>query len=266
MSFVRPLLFTFVSLLGFVCTASANSWIPSDFKGVQWLHTDVSQWRQTATLDVSVRSTTITLNYNKANTWPGIQVTASTGGQIRVNANPWIFVQRNGTWYAATFEWLTVGQTVKAVRAVQGDHIKVPPLNTFVPVHGEVYGFMVSGLARDSRRNVQERSEVKMYRWGVGPVPSCQSQPTIRAFRASSENVARSEPVSLIWQVEGAESMSITPIIGKVNSAQGTQQVRVAATTQFTLHAENACGTSNASRTVSVRTTPIPAIMHLLKD
>ncbi len=206
MSFIRR--YFSANLLGFVCTASANSWIPSDFKGVQWLHTNVSQWRQTATLDVSVGSTTITLNYNKANTWPGIQprqvlAVRFKSMPIRGFSCSAMALETSGN----LLEWLKVGQTVKAVRAVQGDHIKVPPLNTFVPVHGEVYGFMVSGLARDSRRNVQERSEVKMYRWGVGPVPSCRSRnPPFANSALSSENVARSEPVSLIWQVEGADS------------------------------------------------------------
>ena len=128
---------------------------------VRWLHTNVSGWPETATLrSVSIRGGSITLNYNKANSWPGVSHAGAN-----VNANPWIFVNRGGTWYGATWEWLRVGQTTKSVSSVHGSHIKRAPLNNFVPQSGETYGFMVSGLARDKKRNVQERSNVVMLRW-----------------------------------------------------------------------------------------------------
>ena len=66
------------------------------------------------------------------------------------------FRQRDGVWYAATWEWLRPGQTSKPTSVVNGAHIKKSPLQDFRPVSGETYGFMVSGLARDnSTRNVQ---------------------------------------------------------------------------------------------------------------
>jgi hypothetical protein len=124
---------------------------------VQWLHTNVSGWQETATLQtVKISGGSITLDYNKAGVWPAVD---------GVNANAWIFVERGGKWYGATWEWLRPGQTVKSVAAVRGDHIKAAPLHDFVPVRGETYGFMVSGLARDKRRNVLERSNVVMVRW-----------------------------------------------------------------------------------------------------
>jgi hypothetical protein len=46
-----------------------------------------------------------------------------------------------------------------------GDHIKVPPLNRWRPRSGERFGIMVSGLARSTQRNVQERSNVSMVTW-----------------------------------------------------------------------------------------------------
>ena len=135
--------------------------VPGDLGGVVFLHTNVAGWPATASLSgVSASGGTINLPYNKANVWPGV----STSGAV-VNANPWIIVFRDGVWYAATFEWLRVGQTSKPVGTVNGNHIKKPPLNNFVPISGETYGFMVSGLARDSTRNVQERTNVRMYRW-----------------------------------------------------------------------------------------------------
>ncbi len=130
--------------------------VPADFRGVHWLHADVSDWDETSSLDVRFGGGMIRLNYDKANVWP------SRNG---VNANPWIFVFQDGRWYAATFEWLKFGQTTKPIHVVNGNHIKKSPLQNFRPRSGEVYGFMVSGLARDSTRNVEERTNVVMVRW-----------------------------------------------------------------------------------------------------
>ena len=79
-----------------------------------------------------------------------------------------MFVNLNGQWYAATFEWLRQGQTSKpkgVLDGSMGDHIKVPPLNRWRPRSGERIGLMVSGLARTKMRNVQERSNVSMVTW-----------------------------------------------------------------------------------------------------
>jgi len=134
--------------------------VPAGFAGVRWLHTNVSAWPETASLSAGVSGSSVLLNYDKSRSWP-----SAFAGGTEVNANAWIFVYRGGTWYAATWEWLRPGQTSKSTRAVAGDHIKKSPLNDFSPVSGEYYGFMVSGLARDSTRNVQERSNVDMVRW-----------------------------------------------------------------------------------------------------
>jgi hypothetical protein len=130
--------------------------VPADFSGVVWLHTDVSGWAPTASLSVSFSGDYIHLNYDKAKVWP------DSGG---VNANPWVFVWKDGVWYAATWEWLSTGQTSKPKNVVDGAHIKKSELSGWAPVSGGVYGFMVSGLARTSQRNVLERSGVVMVRW-----------------------------------------------------------------------------------------------------
>jgi hypothetical protein len=139
--------------------APTGNTVPADFAGVEWLHTDVSDWAQTAKLTVSLTSSQIILDYDKANVWP-------PKGDPPVVANPWIFVPKEGGgWYAATFEWMRPGQTAKSLSSVKGDHIKKDPLQNFVPVSGVWYGFMVSGLCRDSKRNVYERSNVYMLQW-----------------------------------------------------------------------------------------------------
>ena len=135
--------------------------LPADFSGVVWLHKNISGWAQTATMSsVTVSGSQVCLNYDKANSWPGVDHV----GHI-VNANPWIFVYQGGTWYAATWEWMKVGQTCKNKSAVAGDHIKKDPLWDFAPVSGATYYFMVSGLARDAVTNVSERTNVVEVVW-----------------------------------------------------------------------------------------------------
>ena len=131
---------------------------PIDLNKVIWLHTDVSGWAVTATLRaIKIGETTVTVDYDKACVWPD--------GGDGVNANPWVFVKLDGTWYAATWEWMKVCQTVKNLIAIDGSHIKVPPLDTWHPESGETYYFMVSGLARMTERNVLERSNLLKVVW-----------------------------------------------------------------------------------------------------
>ena len=121
-------------------TTTAGLW-PAEITGpIKWLHADVSGWPVTASLNASVGGT-IHLPYSKAKVWPAVD---------GVNANPWVIVNMDGQWYAATFEWLRHGQTSKpkgVLDGSMGDHIKVPPLNRWRPRSGERIGLMVSGLA-----------------------------------------------------------------------------------------------------------------------
>jgi len=135
---------------------------PSTFSlgAVTWLHSNVSGWAQTASLRARVSGGSMIVDSSKKNSWPSV----SKGGTA-VNANPWIFVYQSGRWYGATWEWLRPGQSSKPTAVVNGAHIKKSPLNNFRPRSGEVYGFMVSGLARDKTRNVKERSNVVFVRW-----------------------------------------------------------------------------------------------------
>jgi len=125
-----------------------------------WLHHDVSAWEESSVLhQVTVSSDQICLDYDAANTWPVEDMGAEVVG------NPWIILEYEGTWYAATWEWLRPGQTCKARSAVDGSHIKQPPLKSWSPKSGEHYWFMVSGLARSSERNVEARTNLVEVVW-----------------------------------------------------------------------------------------------------
>ena len=126
---------------------------------VTWLHTDVSSWEITTELkSVSFSGNKIILDYD-ADWAPKLL------GTVELSGNAWIFVKKDGRWYAATWEWLRHKQKIKGKIAVMGNHIKRAPLHTFAPVVGETYGFMVSGLARDGNRNVMERSSIILVTW-----------------------------------------------------------------------------------------------------
>ena len=141
-------------------TTTTNGLWPAEMTGtVKFLHTDVSEWPVTASLNASVSGSTISIPYSKSKVWP-----ARDG----VNANPWVFANVGGQWYAATWEWLKFGQVSKpkaVLAGTMGDHIKVSPLSSWRPHSGERIGLMVSGLARTSARNVRERSNVVMVTW-----------------------------------------------------------------------------------------------------
>lgn len=138
--------------------APADGSFPSEITGtVHWLYPDVSSWPQTATLNASVGGGTINLSYDKAKVWHAV---------AGANANPWVFVNLNGQWYAATFEYLRHGQTAKPMSVLNSrDHIKVSPLDKWRAHSGERIGLMVSGLVRGGYRNVKERSNIVMVTW-----------------------------------------------------------------------------------------------------
>ena len=135
-----------------------------DLSAVTWLHTNVSGWAETATLaSVQFRSGQICLDYDRADVWA-----IGTIGGVDVVGNPWVFIWRDGRWYGATWEWLRPGQICKAQTSVAGDHIKVFPFDAasgWRPASGEVFYFMVSGLARSSQRNSMERTQPVRVRW-----------------------------------------------------------------------------------------------------
>lgn len=87
--------------------------------------------------------------------------------------NVWVIAQVNGTWYAATWDYIRPGQVCKSASGFTWDdrrdgigaHTKQSPLNTWRPDHGERIGIMVSGFARTSQRTVLERSNIFMTDW-----------------------------------------------------------------------------------------------------
>lgn len=131
----------------------------TEIGSIIWKGKDISGWPETTTLRASISGGKVHLDYGKKREWPAVG---------DVNANAWAIVNIDGRWYAGTFEWLRFGQTEKEACKLDsscGDHFKKDPLSSWRPRSGEVFGLMVSGLCRDTKRNVQERSNICMVRW-----------------------------------------------------------------------------------------------------
>jgi hypothetical protein len=133
-----------------------------DLAAVEWLHENVSQWPVTSKItDVRIGADSIAISHTRSGQWPTLNYNG-----VAVEGNPWVFVNRGGKWYAATYEWLRPGQTTKNVSARDiGANIKVEPLASWQPRPGELVGFMVSTPARDGNRTSNERTNVVLTTW-----------------------------------------------------------------------------------------------------
>ena len=142
---------------------------PSD---VRWLHTDVRGWPVTSHItDVTIRDVPrggICISHTQANRWQGVII-----GTTLLAGNPWVFVEIDGQWYGATYEWLRPGQICKFQAQGAGPpsleigpHTKRNPISRWVPKSGETLGFMVSTPARSNDRgSSNERSQIVLVRW-----------------------------------------------------------------------------------------------------
>ncbi len=80
------------------------------------------------------------------------------------------------------------------------------------------------------------------------------SLPVIHSFTTSDTNVLSGSEVTLAWEVEATDSLSIDQGIGDVPVGSGSTQVVVNADTTYTLKAINSYGTNTASVSVTLDT------------
>ena len=132
--------------------------------GTNFLHADITNWKQTATLNASVSGGLIRLAYDKANSWPVLNQRAQNGGPLVGNC--WALIEQDGQWYATTWDWMREGQQSKSVNSFRGSDGHMPaPLQNFRPQSGERYGFIVSTAARGAERSGNERSNISWVTW-----------------------------------------------------------------------------------------------------
>jgi hypothetical protein len=133
-----------------------------DLGQVSFLHANISGWAVTSTITgVSITGSQVCVYHTKAGKWPAKNLSG-----VVVEGNPWVVVNRDGRWYAGTYEWLRPGQVCKGITAGNiGGHIKQAPLANWRPRSGEQIGFIISTLSRDANRTSNERTNVVLVRW-----------------------------------------------------------------------------------------------------
>jgi hypothetical protein len=82
--------------------------------------------------------------------------------------------------------------------------------------------------------------------------------PVVTSFQSSTSSVTTGTPVSLLWNVTGAQSVTIYPDIGSV-AASGSKEITPATTTTYTLEAKNLSGSTRKLITVKVTGT-LPSV------
>ncbi|RBP49209.1 hypothetical protein [Arenicella xantha] len=187
-------------------TNSTKAAFPQDFSDVVFIEAPyVKDWPIGSRLNVDISGGNINLRYDRANSWPAVRPN-SLGGAA-VNANAWGFVKLGGVWHAGTWEYLRPGQITKKTTAFGGCCHFRSPINNFNKVNGEIYGFMVAGVTRDTSGgiNVAQRTNVELYRWGSGVVPYDPGNP---GGVTEQEPVVPSAAINLLLapeEVTGAE-------------------------------------------------------------
>ena len=138
-----------------------------DTTQINWLHTDIRQWRITSKItNVKLKPDMgIGIYHTGAGMWPEY-----IDGGVRGEGNVWIFAKIDGQWHGATCEWLRIGQQYKPVlgRENIGAHTKAEPLKSWVPAHGETVGICMSTPGRspiNDLRTSNERSNIVLVRW-----------------------------------------------------------------------------------------------------
>jgi hypothetical protein len=145
--------------------------LPFQMSDLVFLHApDAADWDVTSEIfDVTFRSTgghvtNICFPHSKAGKWK-----RSGEGE----GNVWVIAEVDGTWYAATWDYIRPGQVCKSANNFTWDsrrdgifaHTRTPPLEGRVPRSGDRVGFMVSGFARTGQRTVLEKSNIFMTVW-----------------------------------------------------------------------------------------------------
>ncbi|MCW5978104.1 MAG: OmpA family protein [Bryobacteraceae bacterium] len=135
-----------------------------------------------------------------------------------------------------TFQWIQVAGPPVALSGANTAQA------TFTAEDGQVYGF---------RLEVSDNQGAK----GIDRISiSTRESPRVRiiSFSATPPLVTAGQASTLIWNVENATEVSISPTVGSVNPQTGTVQVMPSQTTTYILTARNAVSEATASAIVVV--------------
>jgi hypothetical protein len=91
----------------------------------------------------------------------------------------------------------------------------------------------------------------------TNPTPQVVTPPVIVAFNNNPSTINSGDTSTLLWNVTGADTVSIDQGIGMVNAA-GTREVSPATSTVYTINATNSAGTVITSSAIVIVSAPEP--------
>ena len=159
-------------------------------------------------------------------------------GELQVNLSPSSAVTSGAKWKITGGTWKNSGEIVSNLAA-----------GPYTVEFQEVTGYLTP-----SSKTVTVNAGSKTTAEGV--YTKNGSAPAIRYFTASQSLVGSGDQVTLRWEVENADEITIDNGLGIVAGNPGEQDVRINNTTSFRLQSENAFGTSSSTVTVTVGTKP----------
>ena len=170
---------------------------------ITWLHKDVSSWARTSEItNVEIKTNgEVCIYHSKSGQWEAKSI-ADLNSNIdpsasdSVEGNAWIIVPIENTYYAGIYDYLIAGEPCHTLDTGSianlydsdkslGKRVDKDPLKNWIALGGDIIYFMVSGLAKDGKSNVEERSQLIKVELpskdGINPTvvhPPCSEDPT----------------------------------------------------------------------------------------
>ena len=170
---------------------------------ITWLHTDVSSWEKTSEItDVKIKENgEVCIYHSKSGQWEAKSIAdpnsnTDPSASDSVEGNAWIIVPIENTYYAGIYDYLIAGEPCHTLDTGSianlydsdkslGKRVDRDPLKNWIALGGDIIYFMVSGLAKDGKSNVEERSQLIKVELpskdGINPTvvhPPCSEDPT----------------------------------------------------------------------------------------
>lgn len=138
---------------------------------------------------------------------------------------------------ALTYQWVQTSGPMVTINSATS------AIANFIGLAGQTYGFKLTVTNTDNLSG-SAFTTVKI----ATPTPV-----TITTFTASPSTITAGASSTLIWVVQNAATVTISPNVGNVNPVAGSAQVTPSATTTYTLTATSSTGTvTTATTTVTV--------------
>jgi hypothetical protein len=154
-------------------TAPFSEYDDFDENNITWLHTDVSAWDVTSTVTgAHINYTELCVYHTMAGLWPEVLGIFPEEPTAPMEGNMWIIARVDGTWYAATFDYLRPGGECKyedyspAGEGPGPSTFGALPLSTWLPQTGEPVWMFLSTVARHEPLGpLNERSDYVQLIW-----------------------------------------------------------------------------------------------------